>query len=43
MPDIVCTCIYEADIEKHLSNWSTILDFVFSDIISVYGVIVKDN
>ena len=41
MPDIVCTCIYEAYIDEPLSIWTTVLDFVFSAIIAVVAVNVN--
>ena len=41
MPDIVCTCIYEAYIDEPMSIWTTVLDFVFSSIIAVVAVNVN--
>ena len=41
MPDIVCTCIYEAYIDEPMSIWTTVLDFVFSGIIAVVAVNVN--
>ena len=41
MPDIVCTCIYEAYIDEPLSIWTTVLDFLFSAIIAVVAVNVN--
>ena len=41
MPDIVCTCIYDAYIDKSSSIWTTVLDFVCSVIIGVFGVIIN--
>ena len=41
MPDIVCTCVYEAFIEPPMSLWTTLLDFLCSLVIGVLGVIVN--
>ena len=38
MPDIVCTCIYEAYIDEPMSIWTTVLDFAFSAIIAVVAI-----
>ena len=39
MQDITCTCIYMSFIDKNTSAWSTILDFLLSMLIFVFGVI----
>ena len=41
MPDIVCTCMYEAYIDPPMSVWTLILDFLCSLVIGVLGVIVN--
>ena len=41
MPDIVCTCIYEAYIDKSTTFLTTVVDLVFSISISVLGIIVN--
>ena len=41
MPDIVCTCVYEAFIDPPMSVWTTLLDFFCSLVIGVLGVIVN--
>ena len=41
MPDIVCTCMYEAYIDPPMSVWTLLLDFLFSLVIGVLGVIVN--
>jgi hypothetical protein len=39
MPDIFCACLYKAVINIPVSLWSTVLEFLFSVIISVCGEI----
>ena len=41
MSDIVCTCVYEAYIDKPMSVWTTVLDFVLSIAIAVTGAILN--
>ena len=41
MSYIVCTCVYEAYIDKPMSVLTTVLDFVFSVAIAVAGVILN--
>ena len=41
MPDIVCTCIYEAYIDKSTTFLTTVTDFVLSVCIGVLGIIVN--
>ena len=41
MSCIVCTCVYEAYIDKPMSVLTTVLDFVFSIAIAVAGVILN--
>ena len=41
MPDIVCTCVYEAYIDKSTTFLTTVIDFVLSICISVLGIIVN--
>jgi hypothetical protein len=38
MPDIFCTCLYTAFVDNPVSNWSTVLEFLFSVIIGVCGI-----
>ena len=41
MPDLACTCMYEAYIDPPMSVWTLILDFSCSLVIGVLGVIVN--
>ena len=41
MPDIVCTCLYEAYKDPPMSIWTLILDFLCSLVIGILGVIVN--
>jgi hypothetical protein len=41
MTDIGCTCIYSSFTDKPVSNWSTVLEFVFSVVIGICGVTVN--
>ena len=41
MPDIVCTCIYEAYIDKSTTFLTTVVDFVLSVCIGVLGIIIN--
>ena len=43
MPDVFCTCIYTSFVEKPSSNWTTMLEFLFSFLIVVCGVIINHN
>ena len=43
MPDIVCTCVYEAYIDPPMSVWTTLLDFLCSSVIGVLGIIVNSK
>ena len=41
MPDIVCTCIFEAYKDPPMSIWTLLLDFLCSLVIGILGVIVN--
>jgi hypothetical protein len=38
MPDTFCTCIYSTYTDNPVSNWSTVLEFIFSIFIGICGV-----
>jgi hypothetical protein len=41
MPDVFCACIWKAFIDTSVSLWSTVLEFLFSVMISVCGGIIN--
>ena len=43
MPDTFCTCLYTSYVDRPVSNWSTLLEFMFSVIICVCGITLNNK